>query len=91
VNKIKSYALLINKSIYWAHYFKITQKVAPKIGCRNEHITPIDEALTSTFRHFVSKNFIASDYFNLKDDVILTQREKLVRKVIVTLLKQVCR
>jgi hypothetical protein len=65
VKKIRSYALLINKSIYWAHYFDVNEKVTSTVTCFNQQITPSDEKLTSTFRHFVSIDNVSSEYFSL--------------------------
>lgn len=35
VKKIQSYALLINKSIYWAHYFDVSEKATVSVTCKN--------------------------------------------------------
>jgi hypothetical protein len=72
IKKIQSYALLINKSIFWAHYFDVSEKVTLSVSCLNEQITPSDEKLTSTFRHFVSVDSVASEYFSLDDSKLLT-------------------
>lgn len=36
VKKINSYALLINKSIYWAHYFDVSEKATVNVNCLNQ-------------------------------------------------------
>ncbi len=36
IKKIRSYALLINKSIYWAHYFDVSERDAVKVSCVND-------------------------------------------------------
>lgn len=76
IKKIQSYALLINKSIYWSHYFDVTEKVTVSVSCTNQKITPSDEQLTTTFRHFVSMDSIASEYFSLDETQLLTQSNK---------------
>ena len=81
VEKMKNYALIINKSVYWADYFEIKadKENTPHFGevfCRNENVDYIDESLTGTFRHFVSANFVASDYFTTTKDKELSQFEK---------------
>ena len=76
IKKIRSYALLINKSIYWAHYFDVSEREAVKVSCVNDQITPSDEKMTTTFRHFVSTSSVASEYFSLDQTQLLTQNKK---------------
>ena len=81
IKKIRSYAILINKSIFWSHYFDVMEKAPPvAIGCQNAQISQSDEKMTSTFRHFVSTSTLASQYYRVKEGEVLTQTERDVSR-----------